>query len=84
MTWVTNNPRTILNWWPRRAGVRYREGPPKETHAHTREELEGMGLVGIYIEDMTLEAYRKLPMVSSPKELARAEHQLRMRERRSS
>lgn len=49
LNWITNEPGSIKAFWPRRAGVRYEEGPPKETDAYTREEFEEMGYVGIYV-----------------------------------
>lgn len=49
LNWITNEPGSIKAFWPRRAGVCYEEGPPKETDAYTREEFEEMGYVGIYV-----------------------------------
>jgi hypothetical protein len=49
-TWLTNNPKTILSWYPRRA-VLLREGSPKATSEYTVEEFKAMGMVGIYLDE---------------------------------
>lgn len=42
-TWLTNTQVKYACCWP----VRY--GRPKATPEHTVKELEGMGLVGVYV-----------------------------------
>ena len=49
-SWMTNNPKTLLSWYPRRA-VLLREGSPKATSEYTVEEFEAMGIIGIYLNE---------------------------------
>ena len=54
-TWLTNNPKTMKSWYPRRAVMLY-EGDPKATDTYTVEELKKQGLVGIYLgEDLNVD-----------------------------
>jgi hypothetical protein len=48
--WMTNNPKSLLSWYPRRA-VLLREGSPKATSEYTVEEFKAMGMVGIYLDE---------------------------------
>lgn len=48
--WVTNFPRSLKGYWPRR-DAKLVEGPPKATFAHTVEELQGRKLIGIYLDE---------------------------------
>ena len=63
--WVTNHPKPIEGFWPRRV-CEYTEGPPKATYKHSIEEFEAMGYIGIYV-DMDRKDYIKLPLAPNPK-----------------
>ena len=65
--WITNNPKTIKSWWPRRK-TKYKEGPPKETSTYTVEDLKFMGYIGIYLDE-DVEDYYNLPIVKNQNEI---------------
>ena len=67
---VTNHPKPIQSFWPRRAGVNYFEGEPKSTDTFSQNELRERGIIGIY-SDVPREETRIHRLVWSQKELAK-------------
>ena len=57
--WVTNFPRSVRGFWPRRRGVNYFEGPPKKVPLLAEHH------VGIYTDDPD---HRDKPLIKSPSE----------------
>lgn len=64
MIWITNHPKPIQSFWPRRA-TDYVEGRPKATEKFSEKELEEQGLIGIYV-DISAEEYCELPILKRP------------------
>lgn len=66
LTWITNNPKSVKNLWPRRFGVEYIEGAPKATDIYSVEELRAQNIIGVYV-NINKETYNRLPLIKSPK-----------------
>ena len=64
--WITNHPKSIQGFWPRRT-CEYFEGLPQKTYKYSVEEFIEMGYIGIYV-NMTREEYEKYPLVANPKQ----------------
>ena len=47
---ITNHPKGLDSFWPRRQGVVYSAGPPRATSQYSEQELRGQGLIGIYAD----------------------------------
>lgn len=47
--WITNTPGELKGYWPRRAGVVYRQGKPCPSKSCTSSDLKASGYCGIYI-----------------------------------
>jgi hypothetical protein len=65
--WITNHPKPFESFWPRRT-CKYKVGKPKGNFAISSEELEIIGLIGIYLDE-DVDNYFDLPLVKSQKEL---------------
>lgn len=66
--WITNVPRSIKTFWPRRKCLYY-EGPPHETDAYSQKTLIEMNIVGVYLaEDIEVADHNHLPRALTPKE----------------
>ena len=65
--WLTNNPKTIRSWYPRRS-VKMVEGKPKETGEYTVEELESKGMIGIYLDEDLAHEWEEYPLCGNPRE----------------
>jgi len=65
--WLTNNPKTIHSWWPRRA-VKMKQGPPKATESKSQEDLIKMGLVGIYLDEDLENPFNEYPLCGNQKD----------------
>lgn len=65
--WLTNNPKTIKSWYPRRA-VKLYEGDPKATDTYSVDELKSMGIVGIYLDEDLEVCIKELPLCKNQKE----------------
>ena len=64
--WITNHPKPIESFWPRRT-CKYIEGLPKKTDHYSVEEFISMGYIGIYLDE-DVEDYYSLTKVKNPKE----------------
>lgn len=64
--WVTNHPRTLKAYWPRRQ-AEYKEGPPKETEVYTQEELSNSNIIGIYLAEDIEDGLKSRPIIQNDK-----------------
>ena len=64
--WLTNHPRSIKGWWPRR-DVKIYQGRPKATDTFTVEQLEGMGQVGAYLAEDVPEGTNNKSLIKNPR-----------------
>jgi hypothetical protein len=58
--WVTNHPKGLQSFWPRRKGVKYFESVPMPSFAHTSQALLEQGNVGIYLA-ADVDSYFQMP-----------------------
>lgn len=66
--WITNNPRGIKAWFPRRA-CKVVEGEPRPSQQYGTEYLKSRGIVGIYLDEEIDCDYKELPLIRTYKEL---------------
>lgn len=48
--WLTNTPRSIKGFWPRR-DAKLSEGLPQATETFTQEQLMERKIVGVYLDE---------------------------------
>jgi hypothetical protein len=63
--WVTNTPRSIKGYWPRRDAVLV-EGPPHATDTFTTEQLQEKRIVGIYLDEDIPEGIHSRKIIKHP------------------
>jgi len=66
-SWVTNTPKTIKGYWPRRVAD-FVEGPPKATKSYSVEELTALELVGVYLGEDLEVPLKALPLARNFKD----------------
>lgn len=67
MIWITNHPKPIESFWPRRKDVVYTEGEVVEaSETFPKRRLEELGYIGIYADVESREEYYKKELIRGP------------------
>ena len=65
--WVTNVPRSVKGYWPRR-DAKYSQGDPKGSDKFPVEKLKELKIVGVYLDEDIPDGIKSRRLLKSPKD----------------